>query len=270
MKFKFFILFAILSNFLLAAENSTINVNESDSNQIDITLAPRYVSQYDYRGQMLGTNSLIIPLDFDADNFNFEVWTLNYFNKKSNQEIDFSGNYSFKVSNEVTIRPGLTVYTYPKQDSEHGFFIDYDGIGAGYYSSELEPSIALDFYFLGIKFSPQFAYDRETKSSTYELNTEYDCEIKELNSEIDFFAILGTTNINNASKVKQPPSVIESFTYFNAGFLVPYKLSNHFTIKAGWQYDSGNGYVKRAIRPVQYMSIPLSKGVFSLEINAKY
>ncbi len=247
---------------------TTVAIEKPDT--ITVNATPTWLSEFDYRGQMMGGNTLVIPVNINVGNFSYQIWTGYDLSKSNNQEIDYSGCYSFNLGDDIIIKPGLTVYTYPKQDSAFGFFNDYEGIGGGYYSSEIEPNIEVDFTIAGIKFSPQCSYNKQIKSTTYELNAEYDYPVKYLHTEIELYAQAGQTYVQNASLVRQPPRVVESFSYYSLGFLVPYEISKHFTLKAGWQYNLGSGYIKRVIRPIQYLKMPLSTGVFSLQIETDY
>jgi hypothetical protein len=240
------------------------------SPELVITVTPTWMSEFNYRGRMVGGSSFMVPIDLNYGNFSYEIWAASDLSIRSNQEIDYSANYSINLGGDILLKPGITIYTYPKQDSEFGFYNDYNGIGLGYYSSELEPNVALEFNLGDVHMAPQIAYDRQVKSTTYELNADYDYKVSAINSKINFFVTIGQTYVANASLVRLPPRVIESFSYYTAGFLVPYKLAKHFTIKAGWQYDYGSGYVKREIRPVQYLKMPLSSGAVSVQIEANY
>jgi hypothetical protein len=240
------------------------------SPELVVTATPTWMSEFNYRGQMAGGNTFLIPIDLEYGNFSYEIWTASDLSRRSNQEIDYTANYSINLGDDIIVKPGMTIYTYPKQDSQFGFYNDYNGIGLGYYSSELEPSLAFEFNLGGVHISPQIAYDRQVKGTTYELNADYDYKLSAINTKINFFVTIGQTYLANASQVRLPPRVIESFSYYTAGFLVPYKLTKHFSLKAGWQYDYGSGYVKREIRPVQYLKMPLSSGAVSLQIEANY
>src|SRR3954468_15836065 len=100
-----------------------------------VTVTPSFVSQYMFRGQRLSGSSFQPVVEATYGDFGLGVWSNFPIQDKgtgaSDPEIDPYGYYTFKINDTLSIVPGFTVYTYPKAN-----------IGAGFYRSTIEPSIA--------------------------------------------------------------------------------------------------------------------------------
>lgn len=223
-----------------------------------ITASASVVSNYMWRGLRLSGAAFQPAVEFGVGNFVAGVWGSTPFEPQkvpdsSDPEFDIYGAYTFTVNDSLTIVPGFTSYNFPKAPTN-----------AGFYRSSFEPSLALNYTVQGLKITPKIYYDVVTEGATYELNAFYAIPLKDLGSELDFTAQVGTYKwtefANDAS-----PSVKAWGDYWFAGVSMPFQFSANSKVTIGMGYTEGReAFVKQGTFPRSANSGAVGRGVASI------
>jgi uncharacterized protein (TIGR02001 family) len=223
---------------------------------LSVTVTPTYVSQYMFRGQRLSGQSFQPVVEATFGNAGLGVWSNFPIEDKatgaSDPEIDPYGYYTIAISDKCTVVPGFTFYTYPKAD-----------IGAGFYRSTFEPSIAVNYTFAGVKLTPKLYYDWNLDGPTAELSAAYALPLRELGTELDFAATYGEYMQKDVARNAQP-AVKAWGEYWSAGVTMPYQITKNSKLTIGLAYAKGeDAFVKWGSTPKFTNSLAMGRGVFS-------
>jgi len=222
-----------------------------------VVVTPSFVNQYMLRGVRLGGPSFEPSVEVDSGNFVLGVWSNFPIKDKvpgqSDPEIDPYGSYTFTVNESVSIVPGFTWYNYPNADTNHGFF-----------KSTFEPNIALNYTVAGVRFTPKLYYDLVLKGPTYELTAAYAIPLKDLGSELDWTATVGTLKIDDASKGANP-SVKTWGNYYLIGVTLPFAITKESKLSVGFAYTKGSSnFLKAGSAPRVENTAAVGRGVVTL------
>ncbi len=196
-----------------------------------VSVTPAFVSDYMFRGVRLGGPSFQPSIELDWTNLVVGVWVNQPISDRvpgvSDPEVDPYASYAFKVNDNFSIVPGLTVYTYPNADTANGF-----------YKATFEPNLAVNYTLAGVKLTPKAYYDVILQGPTFELNAAYTVPLAKLHTELDFAATVGTyfwdDSVNDAS-----PKVKNRGSYFQIGVTLPFTLPKNLTLTPGVAYAQG-------------------------------
>ncbi len=221
------------------------------------TFTPALVSQYMFRGARLGGFSFQPAVEFDAGNVALGVWSnfplRNRVPGQSDPEIDPYGSYKIVVSDAFNIQPGFTCYYYPDAIKSNGF-----------YRSTFEPNLALNYTVAGVVLTPKFYYDIVLHGPTCEFNASYALPLKDIGSELDFTASVGTFKWTQAAE-DSIPDVKNWGDYWSAGVAVPYQIFRNQKLTVGFLYTKGSGnYLKQGTAPKTQNGAAVGRGVVTV------
>ncbi len=206
------------------------------------TVTPSVTSQYLFRGVRLGGAAFQPDVQFASGTFGVGVWSSVPLKDKvagrSDPEIDPYAWYRFTVSSAMYIQPGATVYTYPRAEPSRGF-----------YRATFEPSVALTYTTHGVALTPKVYYDVVLDGPTYELNAAYAVPVKQIGSELDFYASIGTYEWRSAI-ADATPHIKARGDYWSGTVSLPFQVSTNAKVVASVGYGKGsNNTFKQGTAP---------------------
>jgi hypothetical protein len=210
-----------------------------------------------FRGARLGGPSFQPTIEFDKGNGALGVWA-NYpmadkVPGQSDPEYDIYGSYTVTLNDSTSIVPGFTWYNYPRADE-----------AAGYYKMSLEPSIALNYTFSGVKLTPKFYYDMILKGPTYELTATTALPLKDAGTELDFTATVGTFRWTDAFEESYPPYKNYG-NYWLVGVAAPFQLTKSGKLTVGFAYTKGSdNFIKQGSSPKYENTAAVGRGVVTI------
>lgn len=224
---------------------------------VTVTATASVVSQYMFRGQRLNGAGFQPSVEIGAGDFTGGVWANvpldNIVPDSSDPEFDLYGSYTFKLSDAASIVPGFTSYHYPSAPTN-----------AGFYRNTFEPSLAANYTVQGVKLTPKFYYDLVLKAATYEVSGAYAVALKELGSELDFTATVGTykgTDVANHTT----PSVKAWGDYWLLGVAAPFQISKEAKLTVGFAYTEGrDAFTKQGSFKQVTNSLAIGRGVVTI------
>ena len=220
------------------------------------TVTPAFVSNYMFRGVLLGGTSFQPNVEFDTGNLGIGVWMNFPLDNKvpgvSDPEIDPYAYYTITLNDSTRIVPGFTWYTYPDADS-----------AAGFYKNTFEPNLALNYTVAGFKFTPKIYYDFVLKGPTYELTAAFAVPLKDLASELDFVATIGTYIWDSAAD-NASPDIKNYGDYYLIGVSAPFALKVG-KLTVGFAYTEGSSnFYKQGSAPKVENTAAVGRGVLSV------
>lgn len=221
-----------------------------------VTVTPSFVSQYMFRGQRLSGASFQPVVEATYGNYGLGIWSNFPIRDKatgaSDPEIDPYGYYTINISDQLSIVPGFTLYTYPNAD-----------IGAGFYRSTFEPSLALNYTIAGVKLTPKVYYDFTLDGPTLELTVAYAVPLKELGTELDFSATYGDYIQRDVVRNGTPRAKAWG-EYWSVGVTMPYQITKNSKFTFGVAYAKGeDAFFKQGTAPKFGNSLAIGRGVVS-------
>jgi uncharacterized protein (TIGR02001 family) len=222
-----------------------------------VTLTPAFVSQYMLRGVRLGGPSLQPTLEYASGPLAVGVWASTPLSAKvpgqSDPEIDPYASYTVEITKDLSIQPGLTLYTYPRAEKRNGF-----------YRSTVEPSLAVNYTVEGVKFTPKLYRDVVLEQTLLEVSVAYAVPLKDIGSELSFLGTYGTLKATDALADTNPRAKNWG-DYWLAGVTLPFQLSKESKVSVGWAYTKGSGnFFKQGNAPKVENSAAVGRGVLSL------
>lgn len=224
---------------------------------VSVTIAPSFVSQYMFRGQRRGGASFQPAVEASYGNSVVGLWS-NFPMKdkvvgQSDPELDLYGAHSFAINESISVVPGFTFYDYPSASTK-----------AGFYRSTFEPSVAVNYTYSGVKLTPKLYYDVTLRGATYEVTGAYAYPLKDLGTELDFTATIGTYKltdvINHAS-----PSVKSWGDYWLVGVAAPFQINKESKVTIGFAYTKGSdAFYKQGSFPKSSNPRAVGRGVVTL------
>ena len=181
------------------------------------TITPTVASQYLFRGARLAGPSFQPDVRCDAGDLSIGMWSSFPLRDKvpgqSDPEIDPYGSYRIALGNDLSLQPGLTVYTFPRAEPRNGF-----------YRLTVEPNLALNYTLRGLTLSPKLYYDVVLHGPTYELNAAYALPVRQIGSELDFYATIGTYEWKSAIE-DAAPEIKGRGDYWSVNAALPFQVS---------------------------------------------
>jgi hypothetical protein len=242
---------------LSSRAQSTPAVPAPAAPSVSITLTPSFVSQYMFRGQRLGGASFQPFVEATYGNLGLGIWS-NFPIKDevpgvSDPEIDPYGYYTITINDSLSIVPGFTLYTYPNAD-----------LGAGFYRSTFEPSVAVNYTIGGVKFTPKVYYDLTMEGPTLELSAYYAVPLPDLGTELDFAATYGEYLQKDIVRNSVPATKAWG-KYWSVGVSMPYQITSNSKLTIGFAYTKGeDSFVKVGTTPKFGNSLAVGRGVASV------
>lgn len=221
------------------------------------TLTPAFVSQYMFRGVRLGGPSFEPTVEFDSGNLGLGVWANYPMSDKvvgqSDPEIDPYGYYTITVNDSLSIVPGFTWYNYPHANSANGFF-----------KATFEPNLTVNYTVGGVKISPKVYYDVVLEGPTFELTAAWAYPLKDLATELDFIATVGTYKWKTAAD-NTFPDVKNYGDYWLVGVSAPFAINSSSKIVVGLAYTQGsNNFFKQSGSAKVENTAALGRGVITV------
>lgn len=195
------------------------------------TASTSVVSQYMFRGLRFGGPSLQPMVEYDRGALAAGVWAstplANRVPGQSDPEIDPFVSYKIAVGDSFSVQPGATLYLFPRAEPSTGF-----------YRSTFEPNLALNYTTHGITLTPKLYYDVVLRGPTYELNAAYALPVKDIGSELDFYASVGRYEWE-AGVAQTTPRTRMTGNYWNVTVALPFQISARAKITASVGYAEG-------------------------------
>jgi len=170
-------------------------------------------------------------VEYDRQNLGVGVWANTPLTNKvpgqSDPEVDPYAWYRWPISEAVSLQPGATVYLFPRAEPANGF-----------YRATVEPNLAVNVTTHGVTFTPKIYYDVALRGPTYELNAAYALPLKEIGSELDFYAAVGEYTWD-ASVARSQPRTRARGRYGSFTATLPFQISARSKIVASIGYVAG-------------------------------
>lgn len=229
---------------------------------VSTVLTPSLVNQYMFRGVRLGGLSFQPSVEVDSGNFAAGIWAnkplADSVSGQSNPEIDPYASYTIAYNDNLSVVPGITVYTYTNANTSFGF-----------YKATVEPNLALNYTVSGIKLTPKIYYDLVMHGTTYEVTAAYPIII-EGGPELDF-SVTGGTYIIADSVNKASPAVKNWGDYYSIGISAPIEITKTSKLIFGLSYVKGSGNFYKQGDTGQYLNTGAAgRGVASLSYTITF
>ncbi len=245
----------------------------STAQDISVDVTPTYASQYLFRGQRLGGQSVQVPVEGVDGPWTVGVWAdapIRDTTRQSDPEVDYYGTYAFALGSNFDLKPGLTLYTYP-ENGLSGAFGRHLGAGEGYYRSTFEPSLALDCSVAGLKLNPTYSYDTVLRGSNYELAALYAIPMSGAGTELDFNGSAGCYLYSDASRIHDGAALVRSKgDYWTLGASVPFQVVRNVKLTVGWEYEYGDGHLQQGTARQIANPQCVGRGVFSASLGYRF
>lgn len=190
---------------------------QQPTSSYSITADFPYTSKYVFRGQAFSRDAFQPSVEVASGNWYVGLWTSQPIVKKFDNEINVYAGYGIPLSDTWSIDTGATLYYYPEADKnvadEHTteFYVGLTGTLGG-----LSPS----FYTY---------YDIDLKAWTFQASVGYSVALSD-KASLDFSANVGRVDTDGGS----------DYTYYGAGVVLPYKLTDSATFNVGLQWAANN------------------------------
>jgi len=204
---------------LALATLATTGVSRADfSLSSDLT----YASEYIFRGVQLGDTTLHPSIELTQGDFYLGMWAAvpidQVESKGWTNEFDFYLGYTKELSDKASIDLGATYYYYPD----------------GNIDESTEAYLGLTFDVAGFTPAVYGYYDFDLETYTIQGSIGYSIPMAGAGTSLDLSATYGMVE----------PDEGDSYNYYGASALVPYKLNDNATLTVGIHYasnDIGNG-----------------------------
>lgn len=228
-----------------------------------VTANATAVSQYMFRGQRLGGPSWQPSVEVAAGDFTAGLWSNLPFKDKvansSDPEFDLYGSYTVAINKDLNVVTGFTYYVYPKAPTN-----------AGYYRSTIEPSVAVNYTVGGVKLTPKIYYDLVLEGPTYELTGAYALPLKDLGTELDFTAQIGTYIQRDVANDINP-SYKTWGDYWLVGVAAPFQITKESKLTVGFAYTEGrDAYYKQGSSPKTVNTLAVGRGVVTVSYSYSF
>lgn len=227
------------------------------STQPEWTVTPSIVSQYMFRGVRLSGEAFQPTIEMTHGNLTAGIWASTSLERQisgdADPEIDPYASYDFKLSEASSVTVGGTWYIYPDAKKSDGL-----------YKHTLEPSVAFNYTFSGLRLTPKIYYDLMLEGPTAELNAIYAFPLGDLGTEINLLGSVGTYRWENSVEDSLPDTKSWG-DYWSVGVSIPFQVSAKSQVTLGWSYTRGdNNFSKQGMLPKEENSAAVGRGVVSL------
>jgi len=249
---------------LAALISAPSHARTPDDSEGTFTITPAYVSEFMFRGSRYGGASFQPMIEYSKGPLDFGLWcnfpVADKIEGVSDPEFDLTASYTLTiVPNTFTIKPGFTLYTFPRAKKEDGF-----------YKATFEPNVSFGYTAGDITFSLNLYYDLVMEGATYEFGVDYSIPLKLSNHELEleFSAIIGKYDWDDSVA----DSVIKEGVkgdYWQAGFSIPFEFSKNTKLAVGWYYAEGIN-TKSYVGAVRYPILDAGQGVFNVSFSHSF
>lgn len=227
--FRSLLLVGLLGSCPLAAQSPVAFADAEGSWTITTSVTSRYL----FRGVEIGPECLQPSLDYVRGPLAVGLWSsialADHVSGDGDPEIDLYASYAFaNASGTLSLVPGFTAYTYP--DAKHA---------NGFHRATFEPSLALNYTWRGIRFTPRFHYDLTLEGATGELTAAFAVPLTTLGTELRFNATAGTYRWNDVTP-DAAPAVKNWGDYWFASVTVPFQVSARSQVALSVLYSEGH------------------------------
>ena len=221
------------------------------------TVTTTAASQYLFRGVRLSGPSLQPMAEYDQGDLAVGLWSSVPLRDKvpgqSDPEIDPYGSYRIPFGDALSVQPGFTLYSFPRAEPRNGF-----------YRLTFEPNVAFNYTSHGVTLTPKVYYDVVLRGPTYELNAAYALPVREIGSELDFYASIGTYEWNSAVAHAEPDTKGRG-DYWSATMALPFQVSTKSKVIASVGYAKGwNNWFKQDAQPKVTNSAAVGRFIVTL------
>jgi hypothetical protein len=156
-----------------------------------------------------------------------------------NWEFDVYGSFTHTlVAEKLDLVAGGTIYSYPNSHR-----------GEGTYPVTVEPSVALNYTVAGLRLTPKLYYDIILQGPTAEISAAFAVPLKDLGTELDFAATMGTYRLDTVVAASDP-KVKNWGDYWLLGVSAPVQVTASTKIVLGLTYTEGrNNFYKLGTEP---------------------
>lgn len=197
---------------------ATIHADDAaPASSYSVTVDFPYTTKYVFRGIAYADDALQPSVKLTAGDFYAGVWMSAPLDKGFELEIDYYAGYGVKLNDRWSLDVGATLYSYPGLN------------GAGVDKTTFEPYAGFNGTIGGVTTATYFYYDTTLDVFTAQETIGYSIPVDEKTS-VNFSATIGHADPDSGS----------GYTYYGAGFTVPYKLSDKATVTLGAQYATHN------------------------------
>jgi len=182
-----------------------------------------YASEYVFRGVQNAHDSFQPSVEVSSNGFGLGVWTNAPITKHENNEVDFYGNYSYKMSDALSLEAVTTYYWYPEAATGGTRHSVESGVGATYNFEGFSPSVYAYYDFI-------------LQAQTVQASIGYSIPLKDLATSIDLSAYAGNVSANDFAPDARGAKVKQSYEYYGGDLSLPYQLSTTAKLTAAVHY----------------------------------
>jgi uncharacterized protein (TIGR02001 family) len=223
------------------------------------TASPTLVSQYMFRGLRYGGASMQPWLGANAGGFSGGIWTSVPLSARvsgqSDPEIDPYVSYNQTLGSGVTLTPGFVAYLYPDAP-----------LNKGAYRSTYEPSVSISVPVAGVQVTPKVSYDLVRQATTLELASAAAIPLKDIGTELDFNADVGTTRQSAAVNTSGNSLAAgkSSQDYWLAGVTLPFQVTTTAKVSVGYAYSRGfDAWIQSGALPRSPNPLAAARSIFT-------
>jgi uncharacterized protein (TIGR02001 family) len=188
----------------------------SSYGQFSLSVDVTYATEYIFRGVQLGDGTLHPSIEGSSDDFYAGIWFATPLEKRNSagwsDEVDVYAGYTPALSDTVSLDLGVGYYTYPSSDNT------------------MEPFVGANFDLGGVTPGIYVYRDLDLDTWTYQANVGYSVPLESMGASLDLSASLGYVD----------PDDGDSYSYWGASAVIPYKLADNATVSVGLHYASND------------------------------
>jgi uncharacterized protein (TIGR02001 family) len=202
---------------LLAAlvTGASLSAQAPAAKSYSVTVDFPYTTKYVFRGIQLAEGAFQPSVKLTSGDFYAGIWASAPVENGQELEIDYYAGYGFKLADNWSLDVGATLYSYP-------------GLDVGD-KTTFEPYVGVTGTFGDLTSATYAYYDFTLEAFTAQEVLTYSVKLSD-KANFNFSATLGHVS----------PDAGSDYTYYGAGAVVPFKVSDAATVTAGVQYASHN------------------------------
>lgn len=217
---------------LVALSNRLAGAEAAPTNGWECEFAPVYVSQYMYRGTLLGGASLQPEFTVSRGDTSFGVWASVPAGSKlpdqTDLELDVTATQRWTLNERWAAETGVAIYTYPRAD-----------LNEGYYRVTIEPVVGISWTQGPLVITPRLYYDLMSQGPLAEIAVERSIEItKAVGASVS--AAFGAFRLRDSLNRSESPTLNRG-RYWSIGFNLSRTIGEHGSLSVGWTLTAGEG-----------------------------
>jgi uncharacterized protein (TIGR02001 family) len=177
-----------------------------------------FASQYVFRGVKLANNTLQPSVEVKSDSFYAGLWAALPIDQRSSQgytdEFDFYVGFAPELSDTLSLDFGVTDYYYPQNNGD----------------STLEAFVGITADAGGFTPSVYLYHDLDLEVTTIQGSLGFSFPMESVGTSLDLSVNVGHTTGGDS----------DSYTYYGASVVLPYKLNDNATITLGLHWASND------------------------------